>query len=66
MNSNEKECLISELNDINEKISNSSNGLFKLKKGDKLIEWLEIGLTLLNNQKIMIEQALINDFIEDL
>ena len=66
MNENERECLISILNKVNKKISNIGSGLLDLKKGDKIIEWLEIELRLLNNQKIMIEQALINDFIEDL
>ena len=66
MNTNERECLISKLNEINIKISNNNKGLLDLKKGDKIIEWVEIELKLLNNQKIIIEQALINDFIEEL
>ena len=36
------------------------------QKDKKLEEWIEIKLTLLNNQKIMIEQAFINDFLEHL
>ena len=66
MNTNERECLISKLNEINKEISNTENGLLRLKKGDKLIDWIEINLRLLNNQKIMIEQAFINDFLEEL
>ena len=66
MNKNEKECLISELNKTIEKIANNNAGLLNLKKGDNLIEWIELNLRLLNNQKIMIEQALINDFLEEL
>ena len=66
MNKNEKECLIGELNKTIEKIANNNAGLLNLKKGDNLIEWIELNLRLLNNQKIMIEQALINDFLEEL
>ena len=66
MNKNEKECLINELNKTIEKIANNNAGLLNLKKGDNLIEWIELNLRLLNNQKIMIEQALINDFLEEL
>ena len=66
MNKNEKECLISELNKTIEKIANNNAGLLNLKKGDNLIEWIELNLRLLNNQKVMIEQAIINDFLEEL
>ena len=38
----------------------------KRKKDKKLEEWIEIVLTLLNNQKAMIEQAIINDHLEEL
>ena len=71
MNKNQKECLINKLNKINRKIinekltrediiSNEFNRDFELK------EWIDIELTLLDNAKIMIEKALINDFLEEL
>ena len=70
MNKNEKKCLISKLNNINEELSKENNLLLELEKrktkDNKLIEWVEIDLRLLNNQKIMIEKALINDFLEEL
>ena len=70
MNTNEKKCLISKLNNINEELSKENNLLLELEKrktkDNKLIEWVEIDLRLLNNQKIMIEKALINDFLEEL
>ena len=69
MNKNEKECLINKLNKINEKIINEESALrdfIKMKKDKDLEEWCEIELTLLNNTKTMIENALINDFLEEL
>ena len=66
MNKNEKKCLISKLDEINEQINNNKNGILNIKKDDYLREWIEIDVILLNNQKVMIEQALINDFIEEL
>ena len=68
MNENQKECLISKLNDINKKINSTKNGILNLKKDEDLLflEWLELELILLNNQKIIIEKALINDWLEEL
>ena len=66
MNANEKECLINKLNETNKKIASNEFSKVRMKKNDQLIEWFEIELTLLNNQKIMIEQAFINDHLEEL
>ena len=66
MNANEKECLINKLNETNKKIASNEFSKARMKKNDQLIEWFEIELTLLNNQKIMIEQAFINDHLEEL
>ena len=66
MNSNQRECLISKLNKTNKEINSEQRVLQSLSEGDALIEWVEIELTLLNNQKIMIEKALINDALEEL
>ena len=72
MSKNERECLISKLNEINEKIKNNANFLLTLskklkgKQKNSCDAWANIELILLGNQKIMIEQALINDFIEEL
>ena len=69
MNTTEKECLISELNKINKEISTEESILqdvIKRKNGKKMEEWINILLMLLNNNKIMIEKALINDFLEEL
>jgi|10_taG_2_1085330.scaffolds.fasta_scaffold113033_3 hypothetical protein len=69
MNKNERECLISKLNKIIKEISLEESMLQDviIKKRDKnMEEWIEINLRLLNNQKIMIEQAFINDHLEEL
>ena len=68
MNKNQKKCLISKLNYINKKINNTKNEILNLKKDEDLLflEWLELELILLNNQKIIIEKALINDWLEEL
>ena len=69
MNKTEKECLISKLNVINIEINREESLLLdisKRKKDKNLEQWCEIELRLLRNLKIMIEQSLINDFIEDL
>ena len=70
MNKNERKCLVSKLNNINEEMDKENNLILELEKRKNrdvsLIEWCEIVLRLLNNKKIMIEQALINDFLEEL
>ena len=70
MNKNERKCLVSKLNNINEEMDKENNLILELEKRKNrdvsLIEWCEIELRLLNNKKIMIEQALINDFLEEL
>ena len=68
MNKNERECLISKLNKTNKEIKIEESMLEHSvgKKDITMVEWIEIELRLLNNQKIMIEQALINDFLEEL
>ena len=70
MKKNERKCLISKLNKINEKIKINDNFIIDLKNKSKididLIERCEIDAILLNNQKINIENSLINDCIEEL
>ena len=70
MKKNERKCLISKLNKINEKIKINDNFIIDLKNKSKidinLIECCEIDAILLNNQKINIENSLINDCIEEL
>ena len=69
MNANERECLISKLNKIIKEINTEESMLQdvrKRKKDKNLEEWIEIELRLLNNAKIMIEQAFINDHLEEL
>jgi len=68
MNKNQKECLIVKLNEVTEKINNSNSFLQNAssKNDEKTREWIELELMLFSNQKIMIEQALINNFIKEL
>ena len=68
MNKNERECLVVELNKVIEKINNNNSFLQSSKdeKDKNFREWTEIRIMLLSNEKVMIEQALINDFIEEL
>ena len=70
MNSNQRECLINTLNktnkEIDSKVTHYNNNLSINNKDDVIREWVTIELTLLNNQKIMIEKALINDALEEL
>ena len=69
MNSNQRECLISILNKTNQEINSNERHCSNLSidnKDNEIKEWVEIELTLLNNQKIMIGKALINDALEEL
>jgi len=68
MRKNQKECLIVKLNEVTEKINNSNSFLQNAssKNDEKTREWIELELMLFSNQKIMIEQALINNFIKEL
>tara|TARA_Y100001938_G_scaffold28831_2_gene38914 strand:+ start:16298 stop:16501 length:204 start_codon:yes stop_codon:yes gene_type:complete len=65
MNKNMKECLIHKLNETCKQISNIENSILISKKDNDMKEWFEIELTILENVKIMIQKALINDHLEE-